>query len=479
MAGGTAAMGTFTHLHVHSHYSFLDGASSPEALARRAAESGQPALALTDWHGVYGAIAHRDACARVGVRPLFGAEIALQPEGDGDEPRGHLTLLVRDAEGWRSLCRLLTAAQLAGSKGQPQATPAMLAANAAGLLCLTGCRHGAVAAPLLAGNDAAAWRAARWLRDRFGDDLWIELPLNDREDDRTLAARLAAVADRLGVGAVATANVHYATPADAPLADVLACIRAGTTLAAARHLRPNARYHLADMAEMRARCRAYPEAITNTARVADRCAFALDFGRHTFPAAPFPPGQFSSECASAPTPAAPTPTARLRSLCRAGLTDRYASGDAGLWRQAARQLDHELAVIATLDLAGYFLIVHDVVRFARERGIPAQGRGSAAGSVVAYTLGISRVEPLSNRLLFERFLSEERGSLPDIDIDFGHARREEVIQYLYRDLRRAARRDGLHHPDLPPARGGARRGQGARHPPARAGSGGAAGASAA
>ncbi len=412
----------FVHLHTHSHFSFLDGASSPEALARRAAELGQGALALTDWHNLHGAIAHRDACRRVGVRPLFGAEIALAGEAGDAGPTGHLTLLVRDADGWRTLCRLLTAAQLAGSKGAPRATPTMLAAHTAGLICLSGCRHGVVPRALLAGDEDGACRAAGWLRDRFGDDLWLELPLDDRVDDDILARRLAALGARLGLGLVATANVHYATAVDAPLADVLACIHTGTTLDAARHLRPNHRYHLADLAEMRARCPDHPEAVANTARVAARCPFALDFGRHVFPGSALPPR---------PDGGVSTPAEHLRALCRAGLTDRYGGGDPALWRRAARQLDRELAVIATLDLAGFFLVVHDVVRFARERDIPCQGRGSAAGSVVAHTLGISRVEPLANKLLFERFLSVERGSLPDIDIDFGHARREEVIQYLY------------------------------------------------
>lgn len=412
----------YVHLHAHSCYSFLDGASSPEILARRAADLGQPALALTDWHGIYGAIEHRDACERVGVRPLYGAEIALHLDDGDDAPPGHLTLLVRDADGWRSLCRLLTAAQLAGSKGQPRAMPAMLAANTRGLVCLTGCRHGAVAAPLLVGDEDGAARAARWLLERFGDTLWVELPLNDRADDAALARRLAALAARLGLGTVATANVHYAVAADAPLADTLACIRAGTTLDAARHLRPNHCYHLASAAEMRARCPAHPEALVNTARIAEQCTFALDFGRHTFPAASVAPR---------PDGSTPTPDEHLRSLCRTGLTDRYAAGDPARWHRAARQLDHELAVIAKLDLAGFFLLVRDVVSFANGRGIPCQGRGSAAGSVVSYTLGISKVEPLANKLLFERFLSAERGSLPDIDIDFGHARREEVIQHLY------------------------------------------------
>jgi DNA polymerase III alpha subunit len=420
-----AGTDSFVHVHVHSHYSFLDGASSPEALARCAADLGQDTLALTDWNGLYGAVAFDRACQTVGVRPLFGAEIALADGGGA--PGRHLTLLVRDAEGWASLSRLLTTAQLAGRKGYAPVASATLAAHTVGLVCLSGCRHGALAAPLLTGDEDAAWRAALRLRDLFGDDLWGELPCDDRADDRLLRARLAGLADRLGVGVVATANVHYAPPEDGPLADTLACIGAGTTLAAARHLRPNHANHLASGAEMAARCADRPEAVANARLVAARCTFALDFGPHRFPAVPVP--QATREVAAINPDE--TPDDRLRALCRAGLTDRYAGGEAGLWRRAAAQLAEELAVIADLGLAPFFLLVADVVRFARAAGIPCQGRGSAAGSVVAYSLYISRVEPLGNSLLFARFLSRERGSLPDIDIDFGHARREEVIRYLY------------------------------------------------
>jgi len=407
--------GGFAHLHVHSHYSFLDGTSSPEALARRAAALGQGALALTDWSGLHGAIAFDAACRAVGVRPLFGAEIALARK-DGT-PGRHLTLLVRDREGWRSLCRLLSAAQLAGGKGHAPVARELLAAHTAGLVCLSGCRHGALAAPLLADDEDGAWSAATGLRDLFGDDLWIEVPRHDRADDGPLGQRLTALAGHLGAGVVATANVHYATPEEGPLADTLACIRTGTTLEAARHLRPNHRYHLASGDELAARFPDLPEAVANTAIIAERCTFALDHDRHVFPSVPLPAGR--------------TPDDHLRALCRAGLTDRYADGDPATWRRAVVQLDHELGVIARLGLAGYFLVVWDVVRFARAAGVPCQGRGSAAGSVAAYTLGISRVDPLAHRLLFERFLSEERASLPDIDIDFGHRGRERVLQYLY------------------------------------------------
>src|SRR5439155_18372184 len=216
----------------------------------------------------------------------------------------------------RSICRLLTRAQLEGRKGHAPVRPALLAEHAAGLLCLSGCRHGAVAGPVLAGDDEEAWRAARWLREIFGDDLLVELPRHRLPDDRPLTRRLARLAARLGVGTVASANVHYATPAEGPLADVLACIRAGVTLEAARHLRANHAHQLASGAEMAARYADLPEALANTALVAGRCTFALDFGPHAFPAVPIPEGR--------------TADGHLRALCRAGLTAGYSAGGGDL-----------------------------------------------------------------------------------------------------------------------------------------------------
>ncbi|HEX5503191.1 MAG TPA: PHP domain-containing protein, partial [Thermomicrobiales bacterium] len=401
----------YSHLHCHSAFSFLDGCAAPEDLAAATAGLGQEALALTDWHGLYAAPAFARACRAAGVKPIHGAEIAVSG-------LGHLTLLVQDAAGWRSLCRLLSAAQLAGRKGRAPVAWELLTQHRQGLLCLTGCRHGALAAPLLAGDEDAARANARALLALCGDDLVVELPRNRVAGEGPLGRRLAALADALGVPYVATANVHYVAAADGAVADVLACSKAGTTLEAARHLRANHHYFLASEAEMAARCADLPAAVGNTALVAARCDFALSFGRHVFPAIAVPPGR--------------TADGHLRALCRAGLTARYAGSAPDLWRQAAARLDAELATIAGLGYAPYFLFVREVVAYARARGIRCQGRGSAAGSLVAYTLGISRVEPLANRLLFARFLSAERASPPDIDVDFMHEGRDAVLAWIYR-----------------------------------------------
>ncbi|HET8626408.1 MAG TPA: DNA polymerase III subunit alpha, partial [Thermomicrobiales bacterium] len=302
-------------------------------------------------------------------------------------------------------------------KGHAPVDRALLARHRRGLVCLTGCRHGALAAPLLAGDEEVARANARRLLGLFKGDLVVEIPRNRVAGEGPLGRRLAALADDLGVPYVATANVHYVAAADGAVADVLACIKAGTTLEAARHLRPNHHFDLASEAAMAARCADLPRAVANTALVAARCAYPLAFGRHVFPSVDLPPGR--------------TADAHLRGLCRAGLTARYAAGDPDLWRAAVARLDAELAVIARLGYARYFLFVRAVVAYARARGIRCQGRGSAAGSLVAYCLGIGRVEPIANRLLFARFLSAERATPPDIDVDFMHGGRDEVLAWIY------------------------------------------------
>lgn len=409
---------SFVHLHVHSAFSFLDGASPPEDLVARAAALGQGGLALTDWCGVYAAPPFAAACAEHGIRPIFGAEVDVTG-------LGHLTLLVRDRAGWRSLCRLITAARERWGKGHAPVAWESLVRHHEGLLCLSGCRHGALSGSLLSGDEAGAWSAARRLRDLFRDDLWVEIARNRVAGEGLLGRALAGFAARLGVGVVATANVHYVEPGDGPAADLLACVREGTTLPTAKHLRSNHTYHLASAAEMATRFRDLPEAFGNTLVVAERCTFELRFGRHQFPAVPIPVGR--------------TPDEELRARCRAGLTERYAGAGAARWQAARQRLDEELGVVERLGLANYFLVVHDVVRFAAAQGIAHQGRGSAAGSIIAYSLRVSRVEPIGQGLLFARFLNEARANaLPDIDIDFASARREEVIQHLFATYGQAA-----------------------------------------
>jgi error-prone DNA polymerase len=417
---------TYVELHCHSYFSFRDGAPSPESLVERAAELGYPALALTDHDGLYGAVVFWQAAREKGIRPIIGAEITLEEAGPtrpqpgrGQQERTghHLTLLAETQQGYANLCRLISAGQLAGQKGQPRLTLATLADHAAGLLCLSGCRQGAISAALLANDPEGALATASDLRQIFGPDrFWIELQSHYLPTDGRLVAELVELARRLDVGIVATNNVHHATRSRQRLHDVLTCIRHLTTLPealAAGLLFPNSERFLKSPTEMAVLFAGLPEALRNTCAIAERCLVDLDFSGQRLPTYPVPAGQ--------------TLEGALRALCEEGLRRKFDP----ITPQARAQMEHELVVIGRAGLAGYFLVVWDIVRFARSQSIRCQGRGSAANSLVAYLLDITPVDPLRHNLLFERFLSEGTHTTPDIDVDFAADRREEVIQYVY------------------------------------------------
>jgi error-prone DNA polymerase len=404
-------MTDYVELHAHSYYSLLDGASPPESLLRRAAELGMDALALTDHDAVYGAVPFVKHARELGIRPILGAELTL---AGAQEPH-HLTLLVENATGWANLCQLITLARHHAPKGEALLPIEALAEHTDGLIALSGCRLGAVAAALRCDDPTTAVQAAQRYRDWFGrDHFYMELQHHRLPHDERLNAELATIAAQIGVPCVATNNVHYARREASRLQDVLVCIRHLTPLDEAAALcRPNSEYYLKSADEMRALFAAYPEAITQTRRIADRCAFELSFGLQELPVFPTPDG------ADAVT--------YLKRLCVDGLNTQQLTPTEPI----ERQLTYELGVIERSGLANYFLIVWDIVRYARAQGILCQGRGSAANSLVAYLLHISPVNPLEHDLVFERFLSDERQSVPDIDIDFQADRREEVIQYVY------------------------------------------------
>src|SRR5947199_360061 len=392
----------YVELRCRSAFSFLAGASLPEDLVERAAALGYDTLALADARGVYGAPRFCRAARRAGLRALVGAEVAVAGAG-------LLWLLVESRTGYRNLCRLLTAGALGRAKGEALVTWAEVEEHAAGLHCLAGGAEGP-----LARTDAAP-NLAR-LKAIFGPRLAVDVHRHGERAGERLARRLADLAAAHRVPVVATNDVRHAAPGGRPLLDVLTCIRLGTTLdQAGRRLLANAERHLKPPAEMAALFRDMPDAIRQSRRIAERCAFTLADLGYRFPEFPLAPGE--------------TPIGHLRALTYAGARDRYRT----VTPTIQRQLEHEPGMIERLDLAGYFLIVWDIVRFCRERGILCQGRGSAANSAVCYALGITAVDPVGMGLLFERFLSEERGEWPDIDLDLPSGdRREEVIQYVYR-----------------------------------------------
>ncbi|WP_029261527.1 MULTISPECIES: error-prone DNA polymerase [unclassified Microbacterium] len=415
----------YAELHAHSSYSFLDGASSPEDLLAEADRLGLTALALTDHDGFYGAARFAEVADLMEspLQTVFGAELSLDlpaPQRGSADPAGeHLLVLARGMEGYHRLSGAISAAQLrGGEKGRPVYDLDDLAARAGGhWTILTGCRKGAVRRGLAAGDAATPLRS---LVDLFGaDNVAVELfdhgdPLDTRRNDA-----LADHARRMRLPVVATNNVHYATPAQAPLAEAVAAVRAVRSMDELDGWLPaHGGAHLRSGAEMSARFQRYPGAISYGLELAAASAFPLRLARPALPQQQVPEGH--------------TPMSWLRHLVWEAVPSKYPRlDDAG-----HRRIERELDVIEEKDFPGYFLIVHGIVAEARRRGILCQGRGSAAASAVCYLLGITAVDPILYRLPFERFLATTRTEEPDIDVDFDSDRREEIIQWVYREYGR-------------------------------------------
>jgi error-prone DNA polymerase len=412
----------YAELHAHSHYSFLDGASSPEELVEEAVRLGLHALALSDHNGFYGIVRMAEAAEAYRLKTVFGSELSLslsKPQHGEADPEGeHLLVLARGEEGYHRLASVLTAAHLApgAEKGKPVYHLDSLAESLNGhCLVLTGCRKGAVRKALLSGGEEAAARELDGLLERFGrGNVVVELfdhgnPLDTDHNDS-----LARIAERAGVPLIASNAVHYAVPEQYPVATALAAVRARRSLDELDPWLPaHSGAHLRSGAEMAARFARYPGAVERTVELADELAFQLRAARPKLPKLDVPDGH--------------TPISWLRELVQDGVAEKYP----GAKEHVHKRIEQELAVIEAKDFPGYFLIVHDIVQFARSRGILCQGRGSAANSAVCYALGITAVDSIFYELPFERFLSSLREEEPDIDVDFDSDRREEVIQYVY------------------------------------------------
>ncbi|MBE3589226.1 MAG: DNA polymerase III subunit alpha [Firmicutes bacterium] len=440
----------FVHLHCHSPYSFLDGASRIRTLVRRAAELGQPALALTDRDNLCGAVEFVEEAERAGIRPILGAEVTLEPladagggagakagarEGAGVKARARtgarteakaaadpgypLVLLAAGPHGYRQLSRLITRAHLERPRGRPRASLTALeeaaGASRGELLALTGGRASEIPARLLAGDLDGARAALERLVGILGrPQVAVELVNPFFPGGRRLLRLLAELAERAGVALVAANDVRYADRSAYMVHDLLCCVRAGVDVSTPHPWRPlNAEQDLKSAEAMAAAFAPYVEAVAEAGRWAERCGPALELGVDRHPEFPLPEGVDANEY--------------LRRLVYEGARRRY-----GRVGPAERErLEHELDIIARLGFAGYFLLVWDVAQFAARRGIRFAGRGSAADSAVAYCLGITNVDAIRRGLLFERFLSVERAEKPDIDIDFDARRRDEVTAYVY------------------------------------------------
>ncbi len=428
---------SFVHLHVHSHFSFGDGAAALDELIGRAGELGMDALALTDHQGLYGALRFYRAAKEADIRPIVGAEVVIESAGvSGEEcdlppeerlalpaPVGfgraagagfHLTLLAKDIVGYRNLCRLLARTHVR-SHGDPSVvTLADLARCSEGIIALSGCSCGEVGAAVRAADLARARRALTRLAGCFASgDFYVELTHHLTPDASRYVATLASLAGSCGLPVVATNNVHYVRAESFRLHDVLSAASARMRLPGP-YARPNAELWLKPPAEMRRLFAAYPQACDATLEIAERCDLDLGLGEFHFPAADIPRGE--------------TPYSVLSKAAWRGLEERYRP----VTSAAVARLQHELAIIEELGFPEYFLVVKEIVDFAREQGIRYSGRGSAGDSIVSYVLGITGADPVAYDLLFERFLNPARRQMPDIDVDFDSARRDEVIEFIYR-----------------------------------------------
>ncbi|WP_293832214.1 DNA polymerase III subunit alpha [uncultured Phascolarctobacterium sp.] len=413
-------MQRFTHLHVHTEYSLLDGASKIPELVAYAKELGMDSLAITD-HGVmYGAVEFYQECTKAGIKPIIGCEVYLAKGSHLDmteKTRYHLILLAENDIGYHNLMRIVSKGQLEGFYYKPRVDKDILRTYSEGIICLSACIAGEVPRLINSGNMDGARRCVQEYIDIFGkDNYFLEIQNHDIPEEKTAAEGLRQLAQEFGIGLVATNDLHYVRREDAEAQDVLLCIQTTSNVDDPGRMRfPNDSFYLKSAEEMEELFGGYPEALENTCRIADRCNVKLEFGHLLLPEFPVPEG-FDA-------------VSYLRHLCEEALPERYEVVD----ETVRKRLDFELDIINTMGYACYFLIVWDFINYCRSHDIPVgPGRGSAAGSIVAYLLRITNIEPLRYHLLFERFLNPERVSMPDIDTDFCYVKRNQVLDYVVR-----------------------------------------------
>lgn len=415
-------MGRFVHLHVHSHYSLLDGLGQIPALVKRAKELGMEALALTDHGNMYGAVEFYQCCKKEELKPIIGIEIYLAPHGMGDRrPRiddrpTHLTLLARNLEGYKNLIKITTASHLDGFYYKPRVDKAYLREHAEGIIALSGCMGSAISRALQHGEEDKAEELCREFQDIFGeDDFFLEVQAHpDMPLTQDLNAKIFALSDRIGIPCVATKDVHYINKDDREAQDVLLCIGSNKTVDdPTRMTMRDVDYSLSSAEEMYAAFPDRPECVEMSAKIADRCDLTLELGKWNFSRVDLPEGKTALDV--------------LRERAYAGLAKTY--GDP-LPEDVKARLEYELGIIGTKGYDPYFLTVADYTKWARGQGIISTTRGSAAGSLASFAIGITTVNPLDYKLPFERFLNPFRPSPPDIDMDFADDRRDEVIRYV-------------------------------------------------
>ena len=414
----------FTHLHVHTEYSMLDGISRIPELVDRTGELGMDALAITDHGTFYGVVDFYSACRDAGIKPIIGCEVYVahnsrHEKNPSERSPAHLVLLARDNTGYRNLMQLVTKAHVEGFYNRPRIDKALLEEFGSGLVCLSGCPSAEVPRLLADGNYDAAVKAAGWYRELFGDGYFLELQKHEHVPQLDqINQGLLRMAEDTRLPLVATNDAHYVHQHQSNLQDVYICIQTNTTVRDEKRLRmEDDSYYIKSPKEMEDLFLDLPtnirsEAMANTGVIADMCDVSLEFGQTHLPRYETPGGMDADEY--------------LAQVCEAGFRERYPNASP----EAVERLKYELEVIRYTRFANYFLVVWDIIKFVRQRNILFGVRGSAAASVVLYCLGITDVDPLEYRLVFERFLNMERKEMPDIDMDFQDDRRDEVLHYV-------------------------------------------------
>ncbi|MFA4890781.1 MAG: DNA polymerase III subunit alpha [Candidatus Gracilibacteria bacterium] len=414
---------SYVNLHCHTHYSLLDGLGSPKKVIERAKELGMPACAITDHGNMYGVIEFYKAALEAGIKPIIGCEIYVAkrtrfdktPQVD-NQPY-HLTLLAKNQVGYQNLIEIVTKANLEGFYYKPRADYGLLKAHSEGLIALSGCLQGHLPRVILSGDQDEAENLIKGYLEIFGEENYF-LEVQDHafnEEQTTANEALQVLSQKFGLPLVATNDSHYPRREDAEAHEVLLCIQTQTTIADENRMKYIGDFSIREVEDMKASFSNMPEALENTLKIAEMCNLEIEFGQNLIPA-------FN-------TPQNEKPEIYLKQLCEEGIVLRFKNGKVP--KEYMERLEYELNMVNKMGFATYFLIVHDFVKFAKDQKITVgPGRGSAAGSIIAYSLGITELDPIVQGLFFERFLNPERVSMPDIDIDFADNRRQEVLNYV-------------------------------------------------
>ena len=412
----------FVHLHIHSEYSLLDGANRIKDLPVRAKELGMNAIAITD-HGVmFGAIDFYKACKANGVKPIIGCEVYVAPRGRKDkEPKidekyNHLILLAKNNEGYKNLAKLVSWGFTEGFYYKPRIDKEILEKYHEGIICLSACLAGEVNQAILNNNIEEAKKVALWFKNLFGEDYYLEVQNNGIKEQVLVNQKLVDLSRELNIPLVATNDAHYLKKEDAYNHEVLLCIQTGKKMTDEDRMRFDTdELYVKSPEEMIEYFKNIPEAIENTVKIAEKCNVEFEFGHTILPNYDVPE-QYS------------THYDYLESLTQAGLAKRYGQN---ITKEIQDRAEYELSVIKKMGYVDYFLIVWDYINYAKTHNIPVgPGRGSGAGSIVAYSIGITDIDPIKYNLIFERFLNPERISMPDFDVDFCYEKRDKVIEYV-------------------------------------------------